>query len=170
MPKINVGDIVKPPVQTEPMTEDYRGVPVAKRTWYRFFLELFYRGYWNDVAYDSTMFTGNGTIVWTVDSGDQVQFGFTQIGKTIIVAFWITTTTVAGVGSELWIALPFKHTNNRKVLVPVHVNDNGTHATGYAYSMPSDSVLRISKVDGSNWSAATNTTGVVGEVALEIEG
>lgn len=171
MPSVNIGDIVKPPVQTESLVENYRGQLVPMRTWYRFFLELFYRGFWNAVAYAAGNFTASGSMTWTVDAADQLHYDFTQVGKTIFVRFMLANTTVGGVAdSTLHITIPRAHTANDAGTTLVYLKDNGAYAVGVARVSAGSTTIDITRLDHANFSLSADNTDIEGEVVIEIEG
>lgn len=132
-------------------------------------------GTWTPVPHLAGNFTASGAMTWTVAAGDQATFAYVLMGKLLIVAFTIVTATVAGVVSTtLQITLPGMDASGhalvaaRDMSVPVWITDNGTKAIGVARVTAGGTTIRIERVDGSNWTAAANTTGVEGQIAIEV--
>lgn len=139
-------------------------------------LEFFQRlggsyGTWYAVTFAAGTFTANGSMTWTVESGDQITLAYTQMGQRVELAFTIRTSSVGGtLNTTLRITLPAGLVAARAVTVPCRVNDNGTLGPGWASVTAGGTVLSIVKEDESNWAAATNTTGVEGILTFEIQG
>jgi hypothetical protein len=124
---------------------------------------------WTGIAFNSGNFTGSGTITWTVASGDQVAYAYTVKGKSVTLSWFINTTTVAGTGVELRLAIPAGMTSLRSVRTTYFYSDAGTEGIGLAWQVPGEAFVRLFKSSTvSNWSAATNTTIVAGQITFEI--
>ena len=140
--------------------------------WLDFFQQLGASyGTWYAVTFAAATFTGNGSMTWTVASADQVTLAYTKMGQRVELAFTIRTATVGGTpNTSLQIALPAGITAGRAVTVPCRVNDNGTLGPGWAKVAAGGTVLSILKENESNWTAATDTNGVEGVIAFEMQG
>jgi hypothetical protein len=131
----------------------------------------------NDVAFAAGNFTGNDLMTWTVAEADQVTFQYALMGKRLEVAFTLRTTTVGGTPDDtLQIAIPGKNPTTgaalvaaRAVTVPCRVNDNGTVSIGVAKVAAGGTVIQIQKLDGSNFAASANASGVEGVIAFEVQ-
>ena len=127
-------------------------------------------GSWTSVSFSAGNFTGNGSMTWTLASGDQTTFAYNLRGKTMTVAWYLVTTTVGGTpNTALQIAIPASKTANRTVLTPFYYSDNGTPGVGFAQVSASGTVIQLFKPDVSNWSAATNATYAYGEITFEVQ-
>jgi hypothetical protein len=125
-------------------------------------------GDWTAVSFTAGDYTGNGAMTWTVEAGDVQNLSYSKNGKRITVAFFVQNTTVGGTpNSELRIAIPAGFTAAKATITPIVVNDNGSLVTGYAQVDSSGAVIRIIKLNGANYAAATNATGVYGEITFE---
>lgn len=148
------------------------------RVWERFFGDIAESyGTWTSVTFNAAHFTGNGSMTWTVAEGDVTTFAYTRMGKRLEVAFTIRTATVGGTpNTTLQMAIPGVDANGaalvaaRTVTVPALTVDNGTRAIGVASVTAGASVIGVQLVGGGNWAAATNTTGVEGVIAFEVQG
>lgn len=122
------------------------------------------------VAFDAGHFTANGSMTWTVASGDVVTFAYSQTGKTMTVWFYVQTTTVAGtLNTSLQITIPAGATGARFAVNGAYVNDNGTASMGFAQVSDGGTVITVVKVNVANFSAATDTTGVRASITFEID-
>jgi hypothetical protein len=126
-------------------------------------------GKWIDVAFSAGNFTASGAMTWTVDSGDVLAFGYAIHGDMMTVGFSLQNTTVGGtLGNILKVAIPASKTPKRYALNPILIVDNGVATTGYAQAVPATGQLSILRTAGGNYSAATNTTSVYGEITFPI--
>lgn len=125
---------------------------------------------WAAVTFSAGNFTGNGSMTWTVASGDVGVNRYVKIGKTLIWCVQLNTTTVGGTpNTQLRIAAPGGSTfaNSGDVCAAAYISDNGTIRAGRVYPA-SGSLIAIDFTAGGNWAAATDTTYVyftwVGEI------
>ena len=96
-------------------------------------IQSYIGGAWSSVAFNAANFTGNGSMTWTVASGDQSTYAYVEIGKTMIVSFDILTTTVGGTPNPLlMIAIPNGRTAQKNINTSFHYSDNGSVGTGLA--------------------------------------
>lgn len=126
-------------------------------------------GEWINVTFSAGNFTGNGSMTWTLASGDQTTLKYTLIGKTMIVSFVLATTTVGGTpNTSLRIAIPGGFTAAVAMSAPCEVSDNGTSTRSMADVAAGGSNIVITKAAGGNWSASTDNTAVRGQIAFEV--
>lgn len=177
MATVPVSILVKIPNQGESVVEvDTTGraprvTGLLKRTWFQFFQALYTRGFWTPVEYSAGLFTASGAQTWTVQAADQTTFSYAIVGKTLMVAVVLASTTVGGTPSpSLRIALPTGFTAATAMVVPARITDNGTVSTGYASITAGGLYITVQKIDGSNWTASTNATGVAFVFPLEVQG
>lgn len=127
-----------------------------------FFTDLYDRidalvGNWTAIPFNAANFTGNGSMTWTVASGDVGLNRYQIINKTLFWTFILSTTTIGGTpNTSLQIAWPSGTPATASAVRLAYCSDNGT--VREANAAPSGSVLQISRVDGSNWTASTNNT------------
>lgn len=132
-------------------------------------------GAWTAVAYDAANFTGRGAMTWTVDADDVQTYAYQVIGKTMIVAFEMSTTTVGGVAdTELRIAIPGGKVAAKRVSALARVRDNGApyYESGYALVVAGGTTINLRRMDGANWALSggtPNMTSVQGEIVFEIQ-
>lgn len=123
---------------------------------------------WTDVTFAAGNFTASGSMTWTVASGDQTTFKYIKLGKWMVVWFEIETTTVGGTPStDLLITIPGGFTSSNQVCNAIETSDNGTFATGYAQINAGATTIRCLRATNANWSAATNTTAVKGQILFQ---
>jgi hypothetical protein len=108
---------------------------------------------------------------WTVAAagGDVTTYVYTLIGKTMILAFWIQTSTVAGTPAQLRIAVPGGHTIFRNWTAVAWGQDGATEMVVQVNAEHGLTYLKLFPTPGqATWSNATNTTAVQGQIAFEI--
>lgn len=117
-------------------------------------------GTWYAVPYAAANFS------WTVESGDQVTFAYTQMGQRVEVALTLRTTASGAVANGT-VTIPAGMVAARDVSVLVEVNDNGTTMAGRAKVAAGGTVITITRVDGA---AFTDLRAVEGQIAFEVRG
>jgi hypothetical protein len=127
-------------------------------------------GAWPTPTYDAANFTAQSAMTWTVESGDVKTYAYTTVGKKMTVAFYIATSTVGGTpANRVYIKIPDSKVATKHVRTTCVVLDNGTAGIGMADVAASGTTISIYKdAVGNNFSAATNTTEVYGEIEFEI--
>jgi len=116
-------------------------------------------------------FTASGSMTWTVDAGDIVSYTMHLQGSVLHVIFDIITTTVGGtLSNNLRVKLPGGFTNQIYALsVSLNYSDNGSGNTaGFVQVGAGNTYIECYKFNVANWSAATNATGVYGEIFLQV--
>ena len=122
---------------------------------------------YTDVAYNGANFTGNGAMTWTVGSGDVTTLQYHKDGTKMTVSFYLALTSVGGVlDTSLQIPIPGGFTAAKTELFPILVNDaGGGNALGFAAVVAGSPTIQFRKLSG-NWSTATDTTSVFGQLTL----
>jgi hypothetical protein len=125
---------------------------------------------WVNVTFNSGNFTASGSMTWTVASGDQGVYQWTEIGKTMHVAFEINTSTVGGTPStELRIAIPNGRTASGTTSGTFAGLDNSTAITGYWRVVNGNAYISLFVNLGTpNWTAATDSTYVRGIATISL--
>jgi hypothetical protein len=129
---------------------------------------------WTDVAYSAGNFTGNGSMTWTVASGDQVTYKYALAGSTMFLAVVIQTSSVGGTPSDrLKVAIPGGFTAKGGAFFPYQGIDTAD-ATPAILSVcevtNGGSVVDCFRdVNASNWPASTDTTHVRFSIAFEVQ-
>lgn len=128
-------------------------------------------GQWSTYAYNAANFDAFGDTTWTVDDADEA-IKYTIVGKTLILAFNIMTTSVNDSNSSwLMITLPEGKLAAVAAYFPYWLTNAGaTGELGLASSAAGDGKIYLSVLSGAGkWNSATNTTGVRGSLVLEIQ-
>jgi len=111
-------------------------------------------------------------MTWTVEAGDALTYCYFLSGNQLTVLFDIITTTVGGtLSNNLRIKIPGGFTSKPYVLsVSLNYSDAGGGNTAGFVQITGAGATNIEcyKLNVANWSAATNTTGVYGEIVLEV--
>lgn len=129
-------------------------------------------GAWTAIPFAATIYTATGT-TWTVTNAQQVTLKYTLIGTTLLVAFYISVSTVGGATANLFITLPLNATSTVSSYGTCTYNDNGTYGTGTILAVTGQAFpqLKLMKnIGGSvNWSNSAALT-VAGQIAFEVTG
>lgn len=117
---------------------------------------------WTSVTFSAGNFTGNGSMTWTVASGDVLRNRFCIVNKILHWLVQIATSTVGGTpNTRLQIAAPggvsFGSTGD--TCRASYVSDNGTEQQGLV-APSSTTVMGITLPwkGGGNWAASTDNT------------
>lgn len=108
---------------------------------------------------------------WTVDQpGDLTTFGYTLIGKTMTVSFWIAGTDVSTLNDELRITVPAGATVAKGAVNPfLATNAGGTAVIGYAFVEAGGQLIKLRMI-GAQWaSTSSDNTDVKGQITFEIQ-
>lgn len=105
---------------------------------------------------------------WTVGAADVVTYAFARLGRMMTVAFTLQNTTVAGGPAVLRIVIPESRTAAKTISNPVVIVDDGDPEIGEARVTAAGDLIEITRIDGSTFSAATDSTGVRGEITFEL--
>lgn len=127
---------------------------------------------WTTPAFNSADFTASGGMAWTVETGDVATLAYLIIGKTMIINFHITATTVSGTpGTTLRIKIPAAKSSAKRIACPFTAYDNGTNVTGMALCALGSTNIELTKNfdASSNWTSSTNNTYVTGSITFEIQ-
>jgi hypothetical protein len=118
-------------------------------------------------------FTGNGSMTWTLTSGDVEFLNYKVVGKQLYITFSLVTTSVGGTpNTQLQYTLPNGYTMQTTCAVynTTIANDNGTIAAGTALAAPGVSTTQIvfRKAAAGNWTASANNTAVQGTTVVSL--
>lgn len=135
------------------------------------------QGAWITPTFAANNFTGNTTGTsadWTVDAGDVTMLKYKLSGKTLTVAFSISTTTVANTPTDLRINPAaygsFGIAPTNQFWSGILLSDNGTQAAGFTFASGPNADIELTHANtGSTWAASANNTGVNGEVTFEVQ-
>ena len=106
---------------------------------------------------------------WTVDAGDVTSLAYRLSGKTLMVSYFLSTTSVSVSSPDLRIGIPGGYTASRLQQTIVHARNNGgTYAPSIA-RVNSGSVITLwSNADFGAWAASVNLTDVIGELFFDV--
>lgn len=136
--------------------------------WVTWTLEAVNMTSWLTPAYSSGSYTANGTMTWTVASGDVTSYRYLRTGTMMRVAFTIETSTIGGsVNTELRIAAPEGVTSAGTTGTLCLIRNGGTWAEGIVQAISGTTYLTISTLSGGNWTAGTDNCSVIGEIVYE---
>lgn len=128
---------------------------------------------WTTPTFDAANFTGGGSQTWTVASGDITTFAYTIFGKTMTVSFFIATTTVGGTpNAALQIKIPASKTSTKRIFANIKTYNNAVEQTGVAEVLAGNTQIFLytnTYFSGTNWSASTDNTWVVGSITFQID-
>lgn len=133
-----------------------------------------YNSFWKIPTFAAGDYTGNGSMTWTVASGDVNYFAYklSDDGNTMDISIDITTSDVGGTpNTGLQRAIPESRTANSTTAaigVMLYSDNGGATTAGLITVGKGGSVIIFNKIDGSNWTAATGTTRVRGQLTFEL--
>lgn len=134
-------------------------------------LRSFNMGYWNAVAFLAGNFSGNGSMSWTVNSGQQTNFEYTVIGKTMIIEFNIGGTVGGTPNTTLQIALPggFVGATPGQWNNSVSILNNGAWSESSCQVNSSGTAIQIfaNAAGSANWTAGSIS--VNGQIIVHIQ-
>lgn len=120
------------------------------------------QGAWIDVAFSAGNFVGNGSMTWTVGSGDVSTQKYLLIGRLLYYNINLQNTTVGGTPNiELQVTIPNGYTVDGEVFAAARVRDNAAAAVVAMVNVPDGQTyvgFRSTIVGSTNWSAATDAT------------
>lgn len=117
--------------------------------------------------FDAAEFTANGSMTWTVASGDVGVDSYMIVGKNMFWSFRYSTTSVGGTpNNQLFKTLPDGYSLQVAFDGISYGEDAGTKTTVWHFS--SSGQIAFAKLAGGNWTASTDTTRISGAVILSI--
>lgn len=130
------------------------------------------QGAWITPTFAAGSYTANGSMTWTVGSGDVSTQAYKLSGNSVDVAWNLATTTVGGTpNTNLQITnAAWGGFTATKGITGFHsyVDNAGTEAIGRAFVSASATVISLQKAGLGNWSAATDATQTFGSVRFEV--
>jgi hypothetical protein len=127
-------------------------------------------GHWNTIPYNALNFTGSGSMIWTVQAGDQVTFQYTTIGKTVFVLLQVNTSSVGGtLSTALNVNIPLQIgvTFTQPAFA---IDGSGAHITCLATGQAGAYTVQFYKLGAPNWTASTNTTYIYASLMFALSG
>lgn len=135
-----------------------------------FSADTYLGGAWTTPTFSAGNFTGNGSMTWTVASGDVTTYAYIINGKMMTVSFWIVTSTVGGTpNTNLLIAIPASKVATKNMMSNnCRVYNNSTYNSGACYVESSGTTIIINTTPPANFTAESDTTEVIGQITFEI--
>jgi hypothetical protein len=126
-------------------------------------------GHWTTVAYNAANFAGSGSMIWTVEAGDQATFQYALVGKIMFLLLQIISSSVSGtLSNALYVALPA--TIATAFTQPaIAIDGSGAHITVLATAQASSGYISFYKLGAPNWTASTNTTSLYASLMFAIQ-
>lgn len=132
------------------------------------------QGGWITPTFAAGDFTASGTQTWTLAAGDVTTMKYRLTGRTLQVVFNLVSTTVGGaadsqlrIGNAEWGSF----TITAASIMPTLSNDNGAGVVASIASLTAAGTflpIYKSTAGAGNWAAATDTTGVYGQLTFEV--
>ena len=120
------------------------------------------------VAFDAANFTADSGN-WTLASGDQTNFAYLLIGKTMIVTFNFNTTTISATPNQLLVKIPASKTCAKRADTIILIANNGTEDWGQAVVTASGTNIGFLVKGGvANWQASTDNAYVRGTIVFAV--
>lgn len=129
------------------------------------------QGAWITPTYASANFSGNvtGAGDWSVAAGDVTAYAYHLRGRTVTLAWWLVTTTVANSPTALRLAVPGGFSIARNAGAGVWVRDNGTYTAGIAMAGTAfPNQIEIHRADNAGFANCSDLTDTYGEIVFEV--
>lgn len=128
------------------------------------------QGAWITPSFSAGDYTANGSMTWTVGSGDVITNSYLVVGKSLLWGIRLTTTTVGGTpNTALRLTLPNGYTTGANVDGAAYaLNDNGAGFVAGMISVASG-VTYIEFYHAGfagNWAAATDNTQIAAQLFI----
>jgi hypothetical protein len=112
-------------------------------------------GEWNDIPYNAANFASD-TGTWDVPVGSVGVHCYSVVGKTMTLMASLTTTTITGTPSQLWLFMPAGFSLNRSVAVVYQYYNGPGGGLGFAAAGGfGDRIQLLKDVLGTAWAAGT---------------
>lgn len=125
-------------------------------------------GAWTTPTFDAGDFTANGSMTWTVASGDRLRYAYNIIGKMMTIIFWIEASIVGGTPSDaLYMLIPASKLSAGRSENMIRTAQAASTA-GFARATPTapTQISLYRNAAGENWAAGSTT--VSGQITFEI--
>lgn len=129
-------------------------------------------GGWTTPPYSDSDFSASGSMTWRVDPHDLSTYRYVLIGNTMVLAFDLNSTSVAGSPDLcLRIAVPGGFTIKRTMTnLLVYKEGASPESWGRVMAVAGQRALWLFKPDNARWAPSPNATRVSGEITFEING
>lgn len=130
------------------------------------------QGEWLVYSFSAGDFIANGSMTWTVASGDVFAITYKVLGNSLLVSFNVTTTTVGGsVNTQLRWTMPHGFAASTQLFGFCGMCRNiaaGTIETGFAGITASGTTINFSRLTNGNWVSGTDNTSVAGLITVPL--
>lgn len=127
-------------------------------------------GEWTTPAYNAANFAGlGGTVVFTVFSTCVTTYEYSLVGKTMSVTFGLETTTIAGTGAILTIAIPGGFTSAKAARTVGAFDTGGARTAMTVVALAGSTTINLSRLDLGNWAVGA-TNDFYGQIFFEVQG
>lgn len=135
----------------------------------RWFVLEFNQSVWITPTFSAGDFTASGSMTWTVGSGDVFTYAYILNGNKLTISFVLATTSVGGtLGPTLQIKIPGGFVATKQMFSTCYIADNGVSSIGRCSVDASGTVIKIQRVDVTNYTAATDATNIFGQITIEV--
>lgn len=121
---------------------------------------------WTAVAHNGANFTASSGS-WTVASGDQITFRYRLIGKTMIIAWRLSSTDTSAITGTLNILIPASKTAAAAFDTMGWGADNGTPTPVRITVNSGGTTIFLVRADSAAWAASAGLTDVRGQIVIE---
>jgi hypothetical protein len=119
-------------------------------------------------AFNSAAFTANGSMTWTVESGDVTGFSYYLSGRQLTFQFYLVNTSVGGTPDTLLqINMPGGFTIASQNSNGLWATDNNALVPGRVW-INNLTIPRLALQKSGNWTISTNTTQIGTFIVVEV--
>lgn len=127
------------------------------------------QGTWITPTFSAGDFTASGAMTWTVDIGDVVAFTYCVVGRAVIVAFQLATTTIGGtpdttlkIGNGQWGGFTISSAAFNRCAF------TNNPADVFIQALSGTTSIGLLITTGANWTTGTNDRYVYGEIMFPV--
>lgn len=124
-------------------------------------------GQWYAVSYDAANFSSLGG-TWNVPQSGVQTYKYSIAGKTMIVAFYLTGTTIgSGTREDLFLKIPDGKIATQVMVNAISINNGGAKMPGFSYTVGGSDKITITRIDEANYDQSGYTF-IYGQITFEI--
>lgn len=125
---------------------------------------------WIDVPFDAADFAGHPPLQWVVDEKNIVTYAYRIEGKTMMLSFKVSCSTLTGYPSnELYLKIPGGHRAARGTANTIWISSHSGKETGYATTHPGLDLIVLFRATEDNFPIVNEWFFVFGQMTLEIQ-
>lgn len=130
----------------------------------------FLNAVWTTPSYSAGNFTANGSMTWTVDSGDVITYEYVIFGKMMFLIFTVSASSIGGTpNTDLLLTIPASKVVAKEAHGHADFVLGATWISGSARAIIGDTKIHILRSDGAVFPALTDTAYVRGQLFFEIQ-